>query len=82
MSQDNLPLRTLISEAERKRIRREKETPEELAIRREKQRERQRSLRQAQSDQARGKFHEYQRILQVSLRENETEVEKADRLDY
>ena len=81
MSED-IPEKTLISKAERKRLKREKETPEERAIRQEKQRERQRSLRQAQSDQKRGKFREYQRILQASLRENETEVETADRLDY
>ena len=57
MSED-IPERTLISEAERKRIRREKETPEERAIRLEKQRKRQRSLREAQFDQERGKFCE------------------------
>ena len=81
MSED-IPEKTLISEADRKRLRHEKETPEERAIRQEKQRERQRSLRQAQSDQERGMFREYRRILQASLRENETEVETADRLDY
>ena len=54
MSED-FPERTFISEAERKRLRREKETPEERAILQENQRERQRSLRQAQSDQERGK---------------------------
>ena len=58
MSED-FPERTFISEAERKRLRREKETPEERAILQENQRERQRSLRQAQSDQERGKFCEY-----------------------
>ena len=57
MSED-IPERTLISEAERKRLRREKETPEERAIRLEKQRKRQRSLREAQFDQERGKFCE------------------------
>ena len=55
MSED-ISERTLISEAERKWLRREKETPEERAIRQEKQRERQRSLRQAQSHQVRGMF--------------------------
>ena len=57
MSED-IPERTFISEAERKRLRREKETPEERAIRQEKEPERQRSLRQAQSDQERGKFND------------------------
>ena len=45
MSEDNIPQKTLMSDAERKRLRRENETPEERAIRQEKQRERQRSLR-------------------------------------
>ena len=39
MSQDNLPSRTLLSEAKRKRLSREKDTTEERAIRQEKQRE-------------------------------------------
>ena len=90
MSEDNIPQKTLMSDAERKRLRRENETPEERIARssgvsfhnQEKQRERQRSLRQAQSDQERGKFREYQRRQQASLRENETEAQTADRLDY
>ena len=74
MSEDNIPQKTLMSDAERKRLRRENETPEERAIRQENQRERPRSLRQAQSDQERGKFRGYQRRQQASLRENETEA--------
>ena len=44
MSEDNIPQKTLMSDAERKRLRCENETPEERAIRQEKQRERQRLL--------------------------------------
>ena len=76
MSEDNIPQKTLMSDAERKRLRREYECPEEWAIRQEKQRERLRSLRQAQSDEERGKFREYQRKQQVSLRETESEAKQ------
>ena len=48
-----------MSEAERKRLRRENETPKKRAVRQEKQRGRQILLRQTQSDQERGKFREY-----------------------
>ena len=72
MSED-IPERTLISEAERKRLKRKNETPEDWAIRQEKQQERLRSLRQAHSDQERVKLRECQRKHHASLRENETE---------
>ena len=51
MSENNFPNRKLFkTEAERKRLMRENETPGERDLRLEKQRERQSSRRQAQSD--------------------------------
>ena len=61
MSEDNIPRNNLMTEAKRKRLRREDETPEERALRQGKQRERQRSLRQNQSEQESSKYREYQR---------------------
>ena len=46
MSEDIIPQKTLMFEAERKRLRCENETPKERAVRQEKQRGRQRLLRQ------------------------------------
>ncbi|KAI6655443.1 hypothetical protein LOD99_2278 [Oopsacas minuta] len=50
MSEDTILKKTLMSEAERERLRRENETPEVRAILLEKQRERQGSPRQSESD--------------------------------
>ena len=61
MSENTFPNRKIKTEAEQKRLRRENETPEERALRLEKQRERQRSSREAQSDQDTAKRREYQR---------------------
>ena len=70
------------TESERKRLRREDETPEERTLRLEKQRERQRSSREAQSDQDTAKCREYQRMYQDTARQNETEERTAKRLEY
>ena len=51
MSEDKIPQKTFMSEAKRKLLRRENETPEERAVRQEKQRGRQRLFRQTQFDQ-------------------------------
>ena len=82
MSEDNIPRNNLMTEAKRKRLRREDETPEERALRQGKQRERQRSLRQNQSEQESSKYREYHRILQESRRRNEIKEQTAERLDY
>ena len=70
------------TEAERKRLIRENETPEERALRLEKQRERQSSRRQAQSDDGTAERLVYQRKHQAAFRQTETEAESAERLEY
>ena len=77
MSENNFPNRKLFkTEAERKRFKRENETPGERTIRLEKQRERQGYRRQAQSDTETAMRLEYQRklqevLIQVRLRLNQ-----------
>ena len=82
MSENTFPNRKIKTESEQKRFRRESETPEERALRLEKQRERQRSSREAQSDQDTAKPREYQRMHQDTARQHETEERTAERLEY
>ena len=83
MSDNEFPNRKLNkTEAERKRLMRESETPGERALRFELQRERQSSRRQAQSDIETALRLEYQRKRkhQEALRQNETENDRMVRL--
>ena len=83
MSDNEFPNRKLNkTEAERKRLMRENETPGERALRLEKQRERQSSRRQAQPDFETALRLEYQCKRQEVLRQIETEAESAERLGY